>query len=161
MILKTTEVLDYKRELFKNQNGRCALTGLPIKDISKAHLDHDHILDGDHAGRCRGLLVGNANVLEGRLKHQFKRSGLASDIDYIDFLKNLVHYLEQSYADRPRHPQLIPDQIKRFKKLNHTQMSKKLLEVGLDNSGSKNDLIIRYRKYLRVKYAGENQTNRH
>lgn len=160
MILKTTEVLDYKKELFKNQNGNCALTGIPIQDISKAHLDHDHELDGIKAGRCRGLLIGNANVLEGRLKHQFNRSGLANDIEYIEFLKNLVQYLERSYIDRPRHPQLIPDRIKRFKRLNLTQMRKTLSEAVLDTSGTKIELIARYRKYLRQKYAGENQSNR-
>lgn len=151
--MKRSEIPSYKQSLFKEQQGLCALTGLEISDINKAHLDHDHRLDGSQAGRCRGLLLGQANVLEGRLKHQFNRSGLAGKIDYIDFLKRLISYLEKDNSDKPVHPQLIPDLKKRFSRYNLNQMRETLLELKLDSSGDKKALNDRYNKYLRQKYG--------
>ncbi|EMA4428626.1 TPA: endonuclease domain-containing protein [Enterobacter hormaechei] len=156
-MLKRSEIPSYKESLFKEQQGLCALTGLPIDEISKAHLDHDHRLDGPSAGRCRGLLLGNANVLEGRLKHQFNRSGLAGQIDYIDFLKRLVSYLERDNTDRPRHPQMIPDLKKRFSRYNLSDMRQNLSEVHLETQGTKKELQQRYAKYLKVQYGKDKE----
>lgn len=152
-MLKRAQIPNYKESLFKEQNGLCALTGLEIDNINKAHLDHDHELDGPSAGRCRGLLLGNANVLEGRLRHQFNRSGLAGKIEYLDFLKRLISYLETDYTDRPRHPQLVPDLKKRFSRYNLSDMRLKLSEVHLDTQGTKKELQKRYNEYLKVKYG--------
>lgn len=156
-MIKRKDIPDYKQELYKRQNKRCALTGVLIEDVNKAHLDHDHKLDGPGAGRCRGLLLGQANVLEGRFKHQFERSGLAGKIGYIDFLKNLVCYLEADYTANPRHPQLIPELIKRFSRMNLNTMRQKLLECHQEASGTKQELTHRYKKYLRSKYENKPQ----
>lgn len=150
MILNRKEILDYKKSLFEKQNHRCALTGVLLTDVNKSHLDHDHILEGSGAGRTRGLLLAQANVLEGRIKHQFKRSGLDGKIDYLVFLKNLVGYLEKDYSQNPIHPQLIPDLKKKFKRLSLKEMKSLIHE---DTTGkTKKELEKLYAKQLKVTY---------
>ncbi|BEC01787.1 endonuclease domain-containing protein [Escherichia coli] len=150
--MKRKEINKYKQTLFTEQNKRCALTGLEITDVNKAHLDHDHVLDGSQAGRCRGLLLAQANVLEGRLKHQFLYSGLAKHIDYIDFLKRLVKYLEKDNSNNLIHPQLVTDLSKRFSKMTIKQMKENLLDDGITPIGDKKSLINLYKQNLKVKY---------
>ncbi|WP_039660908.1 endonuclease domain-containing protein [Pantoea sp. MBLJ3] len=149
MLLKTTLLKDYKQELFQLQSGRCALTGLSLTDFNSSHLDHDHELDGNKAGRCRGLLHPLVNVLEGRIKHQFNRSGLKGEINYIEFLKYLTNYLQQDYTENPIHPRFITDSAQRFSRLTVKEMKSQLLDFGLDCSGTRAVLIKKYKKYLR------------
>ncbi|WP_205955063.1 endonuclease domain-containing protein [Pantoea stewartii] len=153
MILNAKQLIEHKQNLFVTQNGVCALTGIQLNNFSSSHLDHDHILDGQEAGRCRGLLLPNANVLEGRIKHQFIKSGLKDKIDYLDFLKRLVVYLETDYTNNPIHPKLIPDLVKRFSRLSLQQMKQQLTELSLDSDGSKKELVKKYRTYLRQNYG--------
>ncbi|HBT3063103.1 TPA: endonuclease VII [Klebsiella aerogenes] len=154
--MKRKEIPNYKNQLFNSQGGLCALTGLALKDSNSSHLDHDHILTGPEAGRIRGLLCPQANVLEGRIKHQFKRSGLDGKIDYIDFLKRLVRYLEKDYTNNPTHPQLIPDLKNKFKRMNLSEM-KRILKDYDTKGKTKKELEKTYSQYLKVKYeAREN-----
>ncbi|HIA8275104.1 TPA: endonuclease domain-containing protein [Escherichia coli] len=150
--MKRKEINNYKKTLFDKQNKRCALTGIEITDVNKAHLDHDHALDGSQAGRCRGLLLAQANVLEGGLKHQFMYSGLAKHIEYIDFLKRLVTYLEKDNSKNPIHPQLVTDLSKRFSKMTLKQMKETLLAEDINPVGDKKSLINLYKQNLKVKY---------
>lgn len=150
--MRRKDIPAYKQELFKKQNGICPLSKIQIQDVNKAHLDHDHILTSSQAGRCRGLLIGQANVLEGRLKHQFKMSGLASHIDYLSFLKNLIVYLEKDNSLNSIHPQLQTDLLKKFKKLTLKQMRETLLNEKISPQGDKKSLTDLYKKHLKVKY---------
>ncbi|ELP1225043.1 endonuclease VII [Escherichia coli] len=149
--MKRKEIPIYKQELFQKQKGLCALTGIKIHEVNKAHLDHDHILTGSNAGRCRGLLIAQANVLDGRIKHQFKRSGLDGKIDYIEFLNNLVQYLEKDYSDNPTHPQLIPDLKKAFSRKNLSEMK----AITGSNLKTKKELEKVYSNQIKVKYENE------
>lgn len=158
MLLKTTLLKDYKQELFQLQNGQCALTGINLTDYSSSHLDHDHILDGPKAGRCRGLLHPLVNVLEGRILHQFNRSGLKGKIDYIEFLKHLTNYLQQDYTGNPIHPKFITDSAKRFSRLTVKEMKSELDKLGLDSSGTRVQLTKKYKLYLRQTYENNRQT---
>ncbi|EKT3979538.1 endonuclease VII [Klebsiella aerogenes] len=154
--MKRKEIPNYKNQLFISQGGLCALTGLALKDSNSSHLDHDHILTGPEAGRIRGLLCPQANVLEGRIKHQFKRSGLDGKIDYIDFLKRLIQYLEKDYTSNPVHPQIIPDLKNKFKRMNLSEMKDVLKDY--DTTGkTKKELEETYSQYLKVKYGTSNE----
>lgn len=149
--MKRKDIPKYKQELFKKQNGVCPLSQLKIEDINKAHLDHDHTLTGPNIGRCRSLLTPQANILEGRIKHQFKRSGLDGKIDYIVFLKNLVCYLEKDYSNNPTHPQLIPDLKKNFKRKSLSEM--KLILKGYDTTKkTKQQLEKLYAEHIKATY---------
>lgn len=141
----------YKKFLFEKQNGMCALTGLALSEVNKSHLDHDHALDGPNTGKCRGLLLAQANVLEGRIKHQFKRSGLDGKIDYIVFLKKLISYLEKDYTNNPTHPQLIPDLKKKFARLSLKEQ--RIILKDCDTTGkTKKELETIYSKQIKAKY---------
>ncbi|EFH5737117.1 endonuclease VII [Escherichia coli] len=150
--MKRKEINNYKQVLFEKQNKKCALTGIELTDVNKSHLDHDHVLDGSQAGRCRGLLLAQANVLEGRLKHQFQYSGLAKHIEYIDFLKRLVLYLEKDNSNNPVHPQLITDLSKRFSKMTIKQMKETLRSENIESIGDKKSMVEQYKKHIKVKY---------
>ncbi|EQB1521459.1 hypothetical protein APR64_09090 [Enterobacter hormaechei] len=149
--MKRKDIPKYKQELFKKQKGVCPLSQLKIEDVNKAHLDHDHILEGPNAGRCRGLLIAQANVLEGRIKHQFKRSGLDGKVDYLTFLKNLVLYLEKDYSMNPTHPQLITDLKKQFKRKSLTEMKQTLRGYNTEKK-QKKELEILYNKHIKATY---------
>lgn len=97
------------------------------------------------------MLVAQANVLEGRIKHQFKRSGLASHVDYLTFLKNLVCYLEKDYSDNPIHPQLILDLKKDFKKKTLSEMKNILSEYDTEGK-TKQQLEKIYAEHIKVTY---------
>ncbi|HAW2200216.1 TPA: endonuclease VII [Escherichia coli] len=150
--MRRKDIPAYKQELFKKQKGICPISKIQITDVNKAHLDHNHILSGSQAGRCRGLLIAQANVLEGRLKHQFKMSGLASHIDYLSFLKNLIVYLEKDNGHNPVHPQLQVDLLKQFKKQTLKQMRETFLIENIKPEGDKKSLTDLYKKHLKVKY---------
>lgn len=129
-LLKNAQLLSYKTELYNKQNGICTLCKNPLKSITSSHLDHDHALNGNNAGRCRGLLCPQCNILEGTIKHKFNRSGLKGKVVYLDYLRNLLNYLEQDYSDNLVHPRYVPDKVKSFGMLKKPEMEKLLGETG-------------------------------
>lgn len=142
-----------KERFFKEQNGICKLCGRELdSDVMKNHLDHDHALDGPNAGRVRGLLCCLCNSTEGRIKHRFARSGLASrDVDYIEWLENLLKYLKDDYSQNDYHPNFVSDTIKSFGRLSRSEM---FLEMASRNyecepSDTKSELINKFSKLFR------------
>lgn len=158
--MKRNDIPRYKQFLFKKQNKVCALTGITLSEVNKSHLDHDHTLDGPNIGRCRGLLLAQANVLEGRIKHQFKRSGLDGKIDYLVFLRNLVRYLETDYSKNPIHPQLQTDLKKKFKRLSLKEQKLILQDYDTKNK-TKKELESIYSKHIKVKYESDDNWEIH
>lgn len=141
-----------KQALFEKQNGVCALCNRPLDgDINKHHLDHDHALSGSNAGRIRGLLCTLCNGTEGIMKHKFNRSGLVGcDVDYIQWLKNLVTYLERDYSENRMHDKFIPDKVKWFTRLTKTDMINEMVSQGFiySESDDRKTLAKNYRKQL-------------
>ena len=84
-------------------------------------------------------------------KRQFKRSGLDGKIDYIEFLKNLVKYLEKDYSDNPTHPQLIPYLKKSFSRKTLSEMK----AITGSNLKTKKELEKVYSNKIRVKYEND------
>lgn len=121
-----------KEKLYHAQNGICPICKRELdKEINKNHLDHDHELDGPQAGRVRGLLCNLCNGSEGRTRHEFMRSGLASrDIDYIEYLEALLAYLKQDSSNNDIHPKLVPDLKKRFARQDKPTMIAELQANG-------------------------------
>lgn len=141
-----------KQALFDKQKGLCALCGLPLDpELEKNHLDHDHALNGPNAGRVRGLLCNLCNGTEGIVKHKFNRSGLvARNVDYIQWLKNLVTYLEQDYSENRMHDKFIPDKVKWFTRLTKPDMITEMVVNGFvySDSDDRKTLAKNYRKQL-------------
>ena len=101
MLLSGKLYKEEKEKLYKAQNGLCPCCKRPLdEDIQKNHLDHDHALEGDNAGKVRGLLCNLCNAAEGQMKHKFNRSGLkGQDIDYLEWLENLLVYLRHNHKE--------------------------------------------------------------
>lgn len=94
--LKRTDVLEFKRFLYKKQNGLCSLCGdkLPTK-MKDCALDHNHI-----TGEVRGLLHMGCNRAEGIIFNAVAKWGKqGKDFDSIKlFLDNLSQYYHQEGA---------------------------------------------------------------
>lgn len=155
MLTKRITKKDYpsiKQALFDKQGGCCALCKRPLEgDIEKHHLDHDHALDGENAGRVRGLLCNLCNGTEGIVKHKFNRSGLVSrDVDYIVWLENLLAYLKQDYSENRIHDKFIPDKVKWFSRLTKPDMIAEMVSMGFEyaEKDERKALTAKYRKQL-------------
>lgn len=152
MLLTPKTVVTEKERLYTLQKGICPLCNRPLNiDIKSNHLDHDHELHKENAGRVRGLLCGLCNTLEGMMKHKFNRSGLKSEVDYLEWLNQLHNYLSTDHTANPLHPKYVPDKVKWFSRLNKDEM---LCELATFNDQdhmkqSKAQLIASYRKLLR------------
>ncbi|MGG5825923.1 endonuclease domain-containing protein [Aeromonas salmonicida] len=154
MLLTTKTILQTKQRLFLEQKGICPLCQRELDaHIEKNHLDHDHQLDGEQAGKVRGLLCLYCNPLEGKLLNEFKRSGLASrGVNYVRYLRQLADYLEQDNSGNAIHPQLVPDLKKRFKRLDKQAMIAELTVRGIKHSAlsPKAELISIYSKAIKA-----------
>lgn len=156
MQLLKKDINDEKYRLFEKQNGICKLCNNPLeKPVEKNHLDHDHALCGENAGRVRGLLCVRCNPLEGHIKHKFNSSGLVRHgVDYIEWLEKLLSYLKDNYSDYPYHPNFINDKAKEFSKLNLPDMKNVLEEYNWDwesevKSPTKANLVKYFKKQFK------------
>lgn len=153
--MKRIKKVDYpvvKQQLYEKQNGVCALCKRPLDgDLNQHHLDHDHELHGDSAGRVRGLLCSLCNATEGIVKHKFNRSGLVSGgVDYVAWLRSLANYVDTDYTDNPIHDKFIPDKTKWFSRLTKTEMIQEMKNEDFLylESDERKILTKKYRKQL-------------
>ncbi|QHJ78902.1 MAG: hypothetical protein [Caudoviricetes sp.] len=154
MQLTAKTLNDEKKRLFDLQKGVCPLCKNELdKDFKKNHLDHDHALEGQNAGRVRGLLCIRCNPLEGLIKHKFERSGLKEKADYIEWLESLLTYLKKDYSAMCYHPQYIIDSAKKFSRLSLDDMRKEmeLNQFTFELSDKKSELVKKYRGQFRKK----------
>lgn len=123
-----------KNRLYILQNGICPLCGRELNDdVFSNHLDHDHSLFGENAGKCRSLLCGFCNVLEGQLKHKFNSSGLKSrGVDMNDWIKSLAKYYDTDITQNPIHPKFVGDLTKHFSKLTIPEMDELASKYGVE-----------------------------
>ncbi|QLA10731.1 endonuclease [Shewanella phage Thanatos-2] len=152
MLLVGKKYQEEKQIRFVQQNGLCLLCGRPLnEDVQKNHLDHDHELEGNKAGKVRGLLCNLCNAYEGQVKHKFSRSGLkGAQVDYISWLKNLIDYLESDYSLSPIHPQYVNDMTKKFKAMTRPEMEEEFKRIGYEyKDGTKAVLLSQYKKALK------------
>lgn len=131
------QLIEEKHRLFKLQNGICPLCHRALNDdVQSNHLDHDHSLFGEKAGKCRGLLCVYCNALEGQIKHKFNSSGLASrGVDPNEWLISLVEYYKTDLSNNPIHPKFVADMTKHFSKQNIPEMDLLAEQYGLKFEG--------------------------
>lgn len=147
---------DEKQRLFKEQHGKCLLCKNDLDpDFKKNHLDHDHALTGNNAGRVRGLLCIRCNPLEGLIKHKFERSGLRDRVDYIEWLESLLTYLKNDYSESCYHPQYIIDSSKKFSRLSLDEMREEMKseKFTYELSDKKADLVKKYKAQFRKRQS--------
>lgn len=142
-----------KRLMFEDQNGVCLICKRPLDpDYKKSHLDHDHALVGDGAGKVRGLLCVLCNGTEGRMRHRFTSSGLESrGVDYLVWLESLLEYLKKDHSNNDFHPQFITDKIKLFSRLSLPEMKTEMRNNGYEflETDKKAVLVKKYSKQFR------------
>lgn len=132
MLLVGKQFVEEKIKLYHKQEGKCPLCCRPLNDdITSNHLDHDHAIEGENAGKVRALLCDLCNALEGQIKHKFVSSGLNSKgIDISDWLESLKNYYGKDLSDNPLHPQYVNDKAKWFSRLNKDEMIIELQNIG-------------------------------
>ena len=153
MLLTGKLYKEEKEKLYQAQNGLCPCCKRPLdEDIQKNHLDHDHALEGDNAGKVRGLLCNLCNAAEGQMKHKFNRSGLKGrEVDYLEWLESLLTYLKNDYTKNNIHPNFIGDKSKEFSRLGKPEMIAEMNAYGFTYSedDSKSKLVASFKKQLR------------
>jgi hypothetical protein len=152
MLLTGKLYKEEKEKMFKAQQGLCLICGLELdKDIQKNHLDHDHALSGDKAGKVRGLLCCLCNGADGQMLHKFNRSGLKSKINYIKWMEKYLEYIKSDYTQNSIHPQFVVDKSKEFSRMTKEEMISIMLSEGFDYNETdiKNDLVKKYKQSLR------------
>ena len=153
MLLNSKSADELKQKLFEEQNKCCKLCGNEFGGpYNKQHLDHDHVLQGPNAGKIRGLLCGRCNLLEGIMKHKFIRSGLkAKDVDYIQWMRSLLEYVDSDHSKNPIHPNYVSDMTKNFSRKNLSEMKAELRERGFefDEKDQKAVLVKKFRKQFK------------
>ena len=84
----------FRENKLKAQKGKCAITGVGLK---VGCLDHTHADGIGTDGRCRGVLLSEVNMLEGRYLQLFKKAKLDKkyNLDFPSFLVNMGEYLMQ------------------------------------------------------------------
>jgi hypothetical protein len=138
-VLKTRELAEERRLLLDNQNGKCALCGLPLKE-------EDAVMDHDHAtGHCRGALHGMCNRVEGVIHGWLNVFRIAK----VQWLVRLIHYWQADYSDNPIYPTHPNEMTKTFSRLSKPQMIELLVEIFPDmtlDGKSKKELAKLYRE---------------
>lgn len=139
------KIKEYKKQLFSEQQGLCKICKRPLESVGQAHLDHDHQVIGENAGRCRGLLCRACNVAEQRMKNRFIREGLKDKVDYPTYLRQLADYYEQDFTKNPIHQNFPNDFIKHYKRLQLSEMKDHYNQYGfvLPNGKITKEILIK------------------
>ena len=90
---------EYRESEASKQNNICPICKKKRLDnewtVDHQHKAKDAINGVDGNGMVRGVICFMCNSTEGRMLSKFKRSGLANQISYVEFLRNLADYLEK------------------------------------------------------------------
>ena len=153
MLLTGKLYKEQKQKFYDAQHGKCLICNRELNtDVQSNHLDHDHELNGPKAGKVRGLLCNLCNAAEGQMKHKFNRSGLkGQNVDYLEWIENLLAYLKTDYTKNDIHPNFIGDKSKEFSRLGKPEMIAEMNAYGFTYSedDSKSKLVASFKKQLR------------
>ncbi len=145
---QSKEIQLYREELLRLQGGVCAVTGIPLE---VGALDHKH---ADGVGNCpdgavRGVLLSEANTLEGKYLKLFKKMKMDTKygLTFPEFLINLGTYLQEDYSDAPLHFKYMDDFRKHVSRWRNDTIERRLLEdfnIRAEKCLLKRDLVQIY-----------------
>lgn len=151
LIQMTDKMLkEYRAEESKKQKSICPVCKKKRMDCEWT-VDHQHKKKDDENGvngngMVRGVICFMCNSTEGRMLSKFKMSGLAAQISYVDYLRNLADYLDQPVtnyihpSEKPKAPKLSKQAFNKIKKLYAADFPKKKL-LEFPKSGKATKLI--------------------
>jgi len=119
------DVKRVRESLYKEQEGRDALTGLPL-DFKQSVTDHNH-----KTQYVRGVLHRQCNAVLGKIENLWIRylsywyCGTLSD-----FLRQAANYIEKDDDDRYLHPKWIQRLCTDFNKLSEASKKAVLEDLG-------------------------------
>lgn len=140
------DVAEYRSQKLKEQGGKCAVSNVKL---AVGVLDHTHKDGCGKDGACRGVLLSEVNMLEGRYLQLFKRLKLDTKygLDFPTFLVSLGTYLQQDNSSSPLHFKYMDDFRKHVAGWKKETLIKKLKEdFGIEASGGElvKDLVQTY-----------------
>lgn len=141
-----SDIKVYRKEALEKQDGKCAISGVPLE---VGVLDHTHKDGCGEDGRCRGVLLSEINMLEGRYLKLFKR--LKLDIKYgltfPEFLISMGEYLQKDNSESPMHHKFMDDfrkQVSRYRKDTLVRKLKEEFNMGISPLTTQGDLVQIY-----------------
>jgi hypothetical protein len=140
------EIRKYREIELLEQEGKCAITGLPL---SNPVLDHSHVAGAGSSGRVRGVLLSEANCLEGKYLKSFQKLKLDTKygLTFPTFLINMGEYLLQDNSAKPYHYKFMSDLRDQLKRMTKTELISKLskeFNIESDISTPQRDLVHLY-----------------
>ena len=137
--LRKVKVKEERDKLLLEQEGKCAISTIPIETGA---LDHDH-----ETGLCRGVLLSEVNMLEGRYLKLFNKLKLSEKygISFSGMLISMGEYLNKDYSSSKLHYGLMESYRKKISRLTKPVLQDKLLsEYGIISVGDKKELVRLY-----------------
>jgi hypothetical protein len=145
--VKSSEIKKEREMKLRKQKGRCAITGVLLKE--NAVYDHCHEDGVGESGRFRGVIASEVNMLEGRFLQLFKRAKIQNKygISFEDFLINLGYYLKQDNTQEKFHHRYMDDFRKVVKRWTVTKLVDTLKEdfnIVVSPNTPKEELVQMY-----------------
>ena len=140
------DVKRVRESLYKEQEGKDALTGLPL-DIKQAVTDHNH-----KTQYVRGVLHRQSNAVLGKIENLWGRylkfwyNGTLSD-----FLRQAASYLERKDDERYIHPGFLKHLSVLFNKLSEASKKAVLADLGQPQGGNVAERKRLFKKALLTK----------
>lgn len=157
MWVKSTDVKDVREEKLRKQGGNCAIHGNPP---DKPVLDHSHMFYEDNcdinpyneAGRVRGVLESDVNLLEGRYLKLYQKARIQEkyEISFPDLLINMGEYLKLDNSQEKFHYMYVTEMRKKVKYWRKDYLLLRLKEdynLAPDNKTLMEDLVQLYMQY--------------
>ena len=151
--LKNSKAIEqFRKSELLAQEGRCAITGVPLDEDTRVPvLDHAHAASAGNNvdGKCRAVLLSEANTLEGKYLKLFQRMKMDDkyNLDFPTFLINMGEYLQQDNSENPYHFKYMTDFRDYIKRLNKTTILawlKRDFNVESDISETHPELVRQY-----------------
>ena len=98
----SADIKAYRECRLASQGGVCAITGVPL---TVGCLDHVHVGGVGEDGSVRGVLLSEANTLEGRYLKQFNKLKMSEKygLTFPDFLISMGTYLKEGASSELLH----------------------------------------------------------
>lgn len=159
ILLVGKQFKEEKFKLFESQNGLCPLCKRELNDdVLSNHLDHDHSLVGNNAGKVRALLCVYCNSLEGQILHKFNSSGLnTKNVNISEWLEELAMYYRKDLSSNNIHPNFVNDLTKKFARSTIPDMDTIANEYGISflSKTTREKRVPIFKKLLKLFLKGQ------